>query len=155
MTVLDRAQSLNLRGRLERDADMSRYLTWRAGGRAKALYAAADLDDLCAFLRVLPEAEPVYFVGLGSNLLVRDGGEAACFLGDLVPTAAHLPPPWIMGYDLEPLVTLETKRALLSRAEADGWILVFEHDPTCALGRVVRDGKSFACAPLDTPSAQG
>ena len=57
-----------------------------------------------------------------------------------------------MGYDLEPLVTLETKRALLSRAEADGWILVFEHDPASALGRVVREGKSFACAPLDTPS---
>lgn len=85
------------------------------------------------------------------SVVIAHGGERACFLGDLVPTTAHLPLPWIMGYDLEPLVTLETKRALLGRAEADGWILVFEHDPAHALGRVVRDGKSFGYAPLDTP----
>ncbi len=89
------------------------------------------------------------------SVVIADGGERACFLGDLVPTSAHVPLPWIMGYDLEPLVTLETKRALLSRAEADGWILVFEHDPTRALGRVVREGKSFGCAPLDTLSGAG
>jgi glyoxylase-like metal-dependent hydrolase (beta-lactamase superfamily II) len=88
------------------------------------------------------------------SVVIAHGGERACFLGDLVPTTAHVPLPWIMGYDLEPLVTLETKRALLSRAEADGWILVFEHDPTHALGRVIRDGKSFGYAPLDTPSGQ-
>jgi glyoxylase-like metal-dependent hydrolase (beta-lactamase superfamily II) len=88
------------------------------------------------------------------SVVIAHGGERACFLGDLVPTTAHVPLPWIMGYDLEPLVTLETKRALLSRAEADGWILVFEHDPAHGLGRVVRDGKSFGYAPLDTPSGQ-
>ena len=86
------------------------------------------------------------------SVVIAHGGERACFLGDLVPTTAHVPLPWIMGYDLEPLVTLETKRALLSRAEADGWILVFQHDPTHPIGRVVREGKSFAYAPLDTPS---
>lgn len=89
------------------------------------------------------------------SVVIADGGERACFLGDLVPTSAHVPLPWIMGYDLEPLVTLETKRAWLSRAEADGWILVFEHDPTHAAGRVVREGKSFVYAPLDTPSGHG
>lgn len=89
------------------------------------------------------------------SVVIAHGGERACFLADLVPTTAHVPLPWIMGYDLEPLVTLESKRALLSRAEADGWLLVFEHDPVNALGRVVRDGKSFAYAPLDTPSGQG
>ena len=88
------------------------------------------------------------------SVVIAHGGERACFLGDLVPTTAHLPLPWIMAYDLEPLVTLESKRSLLSRAEADGWILVFEHDPTHALGRVVRERKSFSFAPLDTPSGQ-
>ncbi len=85
------------------------------------------------------------------SVIVADGGERACFLADLVPTTAHVPLPWIMGYDLEPLVTLESKRALLSRAEADGWLLIFEHDPTRPMGRVVKDGKSLAFAPLDTP----
>jgi glyoxylase-like metal-dependent hydrolase (beta-lactamase superfamily II) len=78
------------------------------------------------------------------SVLIEDGGEIACFLADLVPTTAHVPLPWIMGYDLEPLVTLETKRALLSRAEAEEWTLVFEHDPEHGRGKVVRDGKTYA-----------
>ena len=77
------------------------------------------------------------------SILVTDAGETACFLGDLVPTAAHLPLPWIMGYDLEPLVTLESKRRLLGRAETEGWILVFEHDPERGVGRTVKEGKSY------------
>jgi glyoxylase-like metal-dependent hydrolase (beta-lactamase superfamily II) len=85
------------------------------------------------------------------SVVVADGGERACFLADLVPTTAHVPLPWIMAYDLEPMVTLETKRALLSRAEADGWILVFEHDPVQGIGRVVREDGRFAFAALDTP----
>jgi glyoxylase-like metal-dependent hydrolase (beta-lactamase superfamily II) len=71
------------------------------------------------------------------SVLVRSDGETACFLADLVPTAAHLPLPWIMGYDLEPLVTLDTKRSLLERAAAEEWLLVFEHDPTTPWGRLV------------------
>ncbi len=85
------------------------------------------------------------------SILIQHGGESACYLGDLVPTTAHVPLPWIMGYDLEPLVTLETKRQVLERAEAEGWLLVFEHDPIHALGYAVRDRKSFAYQPLDTP----
>jgi glyoxylase-like metal-dependent hydrolase (beta-lactamase superfamily II) len=72
-------------------------------------------------------------------VVVRDGGEAACFLGDLVPTAVHLPPAWIMGYDLEPLVTLATKKALLSRAAREAWQLVFVHDAALARARVEPD----------------
>ncbi len=70
------------------------------------------------------------------SVIVESAGETACFLADLVPTAAHLPLPWIMGYDVEPLVTLETKRALLARARKEGWLLVFEHDPERAWGRL-------------------
>ncbi len=89
------------------------------------------------------------------SIMLEDGGERALYCGDLVPTSAHLPLPWIMGYDLEPLVTLETKRAILARAEAEGWLLVFEHDPVVALGRVIREGKSYACAPLDSVPREG
>ena len=88
------------------------------------------------------------------SVVVADGGERACFLADLVPTTAHVPLPWIMGYDLEPMVTLETKRALLSRAEADDWILVFEHDPVRGIGRVVRQDDRFVFAALDTPQGE-
>jgi glyoxylase-like metal-dependent hydrolase (beta-lactamase superfamily II) len=76
--------------------------------------------------------------------ILIDGGEGlACFLGDICPTAHHLPLPWIMGYDVEPLVSLETKRWLLKRAAAEGWLLVFEHDAANAWGRAVHDGKAY------------
>jgi len=78
------------------------------------------------------------------SVLVESGGEKVCFLADLVPTSAHLPLPWIMGYDLEPLVTLETRRRTYQRAEAEGWLLVFEHDPKVVSGRLGHDGKGFA-----------
>ena len=68
------------------------------------------------------------------SVVVQSEGETACFLADLVPTAAHLPLPWIMGYDVEPLVTLETKRRLLARAREERWLLIFEHDPVVAWG---------------------
>ena len=63
-----------LRGQLRRNEPMSRHVSWRAGGSADRFYIPADLDDLSAFLGQLPENEPLLFAGLGSNLLVRDGG---------------------------------------------------------------------------------
>jgi glyoxylase-like metal-dependent hydrolase (beta-lactamase superfamily II) len=78
------------------------------------------------------------------SVLVHDRGETAVFLGDITPTSAHLPLPWIMGYDLEPLRTLETKRWLLAEAVAENWRLVFEHDPVVAWGVAVQDGKHAA-----------
>ncbi len=76
-------------------------------------------------------------------VVVRDGGETAIFLADLVPTAAHLPLPWIMGYDLEPLRTLESKRSVVEEAVARGWWLIFEHDPVTALARLERTSKGL------------
>jgi glyoxylase-like metal-dependent hydrolase (beta-lactamase superfamily II) len=70
------------------------------------------------------------------SVVLSSEGETACFLADLVPTSAHLPLPWIMGYDVEPLVTLETKRQLLARAREEGWLLIFEHDPRVPWGRL-------------------
>ncbi|HYH43325.1 MAG TPA: UDP-N-acetylmuramate dehydrogenase [Burkholderiales bacterium] len=63
-----------LRGELRLDESMARHVSWHAGGTVDRAYLPADLDDLAVFLRSLPSEEPVHFVGLGSNLLVRDGG---------------------------------------------------------------------------------
>jgi UDP-N-acetylmuramate dehydrogenase len=62
------------RGELSHDEPMARHCSWRAGGTARHFYKPADLDDLCVFLHDLDPAEPLLWVGLGSNLLVRDGG---------------------------------------------------------------------------------
>jgi glyoxylase-like metal-dependent hydrolase (beta-lactamase superfamily II) len=75
------------------------------------------------------------------SVVLHDGGDTAVFLADLIPTVAHLPLPWIMGYDLEPLRTLESKRRLLADAVAGGWRLIFEHDPVIASGIPVAEGK--------------
>ena len=63
-----------LRGALRLNEPMARHVSWRAGGVAVRAYVPVDSADLAAFLATLPKAEPVCFVGLGSNLLVRDGG---------------------------------------------------------------------------------
>lgn len=63
-----------LRGRLSQHEPMSRHTSWRVGGPADQFYVPADLEDLVLYLRQLPPQEPLYWIGLGSNLLVRDGG---------------------------------------------------------------------------------
>jgi UDP-N-acetylmuramate dehydrogenase len=63
-----------LRGELRRREPMAGHVSWRAGGAAEAAYFPADLEDLVRFLHTLPAGEPVHMTGLGSNLLVRDGG---------------------------------------------------------------------------------
>jgi glyoxylase-like metal-dependent hydrolase (beta-lactamase superfamily II) len=70
------------------------------------------------------------------SVLIESEGQRAIFLADVMPTSAHLPLVWIMGYDVEPLVTLETKRALLQRAQNEDWLLIFEHDPVVAWGKL-------------------
>lgn len=75
------------------------------------------------------------------SVLVESEGETACFLADVCPTSAHLPLPWIMGYDLEPLVTLESKRVLWEKARREDWLLVFQHDPEIAWGRLDPDAE--------------
>jgi glyoxylase-like metal-dependent hydrolase (beta-lactamase superfamily II) len=73
------------------------------------------------------------------SVLIESEGRVACFLADLVPTTAHLPLPWIMGYDVEPLVTLEAKTRLLERARREQWLLIFEHDPVTPWGVLALD----------------
>ncbi len=73
-TPLPERISNNLRGELRYNEPMSKHTSWRAGGIAERVFIPADLDDLSNFLRCLPENEDVNVVGLGSNLLVRDGG---------------------------------------------------------------------------------
>lgn len=67
-------QMTNLRGNLLLDEPMSRHTSWRIGGPADRYYQPADIDDLAQFLQQLPIDEPVFWLGLGSNILVRDGG---------------------------------------------------------------------------------
>lgn len=81
-----RAPAPALRGQFRYDEPMAKHTSWRAGGRAARVYIPADLDDLVCFMRAQDPSEPLIFVGLGSNLLVRDGG----YRGTVVFTHAVL-----------------------------------------------------------------
>ena len=107
-----------------------------AAGRFKLLNGDAEiLPGILA--RLTPGHVPWH-----QSILVESGGETAAFVADLMPTASHLRLPWIMGYDLEPLRTLESKRALLREAAQEEWQIVFEHDARRAWGRAVRKGNA-------------
>ena len=67
-------EKMHARGELRRDEPMSRHTSWRAGGNADLFFIPASVEDLQAFLRELDEETPIFWLGVGSNLLVRDGG---------------------------------------------------------------------------------
>ncbi len=75
--------------------------------------------------------------------LIHGGGEALFFAGDLIPTAHHIPTPYIMSYDLLPVTAMEEKTRILERAAAERWVICFEHDAHLGACRIVKDGKRF------------
>ncbi len=101
-----------------------------------------DREIVAGIHSVLTPGHTPYHQGL----VIESNGERAFYIADLAPTAAHLPLAWIMGYDVEPLVTLETKRRILKQAVDEQWLVVFEHDPKTAWSRLAHDGKSYGLA---------
>lgn len=75
------------------------------------------------------DALPVSGHTLGQQLpRISDGDTTVVFMADLIPTHLHLPLPWVMGYDMYPVKTLDEKKQYLSRAVNEGWYLFLEHD---------------------------
>jgi glyoxylase-like metal-dependent hydrolase (beta-lactamase superfamily II) len=83
----------------------------------------------------------------GQQLVRIAGPEGVLyFVADLIPTAAHVRIPYVMGYDVAAIETMEEKRRLLERASSERAWICLEHDPEIALGRPARDGEDFAWA---------
>jgi glyoxylase-like metal-dependent hydrolase (beta-lactamase superfamily II) len=123
----------------------------RANERTRASYRAENFTpiahiDQWEFLHgdteLVPGVTAVVTAGhtrCHQSVKIESEGQAAFFLGDLIPTVSHLPLPYIMGYDLFPIQTLETKRWVLDRAFEERWLLLFEHDPAVQAGYVRKD----------------
>jgi glyoxylase-like metal-dependent hydrolase (beta-lactamase superfamily II) len=77
------------------------------------------------------------------GVVLDSGGEKAFYPSDNLPTAAHVPVPWVMGYDLYPLDTVASKESFLPQAADEGWTLIFEHDPRMGAARIHRGDKGF------------
>jgi glyoxylase-like metal-dependent hydrolase (beta-lactamase superfamily II) len=86
------------------------------------------------------------------SVRVRSQGQTLFFLGDLVPTAAHISLAYIMSYDLYPVQTLETRRALYEQAIAGDWLLAFVHDPVHFFGKVRRRNSRYEFARVEALS---
>ncbi|MGA1984305.1 MAG: MBL fold metallo-hydrolase [Acidobacteriaceae bacterium] len=72
---------------------------------------------------------------------IESGKEHACYVGDLVPTAHHLDPTWVMGYDLDPLRCIDERKRLYARAIPEHWLLLFPHDHDTPMTRVALNEK--------------
>jgi glyoxylase-like metal-dependent hydrolase (beta-lactamase superfamily II) len=74
---------------------------------------------------------------------ISDENNTFLFCGDLLPTVSHIPLPYIMGYDLQPLVTLQEKIKYLKTVVDEEWKIFFEHDPESAIATVKKFGEGF------------
>ncbi len=98
------------KGEMLHDEPLARYTTWRVGGPARRLYRPVDSADLACFLQSIPEDEPLLWLGLGSNLLVRDGG----FDGTVILTKGLLDQIELLG-DLKVRAEAGVSSAKLAR----------------------------------------
>lgn len=80
-------------------------------------------------------------------VVVRSGGETACYISDLLPTHWHLKPSWVMGFDLFPLETIDNKHRILERVVREHWLLVFTHDPEYPWGYVEQQAGEYVFIP--------
>ncbi|MGR3178179.1 MAG: MBL fold metallo-hydrolase [Candidatus Anammoxibacter sp.] len=81
---------------------------------------------------------------VGQQLVkVSNGVNTLVYCADLIPTSAHIPIPYVMSYDLYPLVTIEEKKKLLHNASEGDWVLFFEHDPLVEAVKVKKGAKGF------------
>ena len=72
---------------------------------------------------------------------ISDSSNTILYCADLFPTTSHIPLPYVMGYDLQPLVTVEEKKKILTKAIEENWKIFFEHDPETALASVIEGRK--------------
>lgn len=94
----------------------------------------------------LPDIELLYVDGHTEKMTLpvfRLGRRTVVFCADLIPSVAHVPVPYVMGYDVRPLMTMDEKTQLLNRAVDENWLLVFDHDPTCEAATVERTEKGI------------
>ena len=115
------------------------------------LKESGQLETKPAEYEVVPglkmETHPGHNRSMQCWRLERDGRTMFGF-ADLVPTRAHVPVAWVMGYDLYPVETVEAKKRLLPQAARENWTCLFYHDPEQALGRIVEQEGKFVSAPI-------
>jgi glyoxylase-like metal-dependent hydrolase (beta-lactamase superfamily II) len=100
---------------------------------------------------VVPGVELIRVPGHNCDMMcarLTGGGKTVFFFADLIPTAAHLPYPWIMGYDLYPLTTLENKKKWIPQAARESWMVIFGHEANTPAGYLVEHKDKYVLDPV-------
>ena len=150
--VFPNAQYIVQRGELEHAKDPSdrdrasyfpeNYAPMEKSGQWSLLEGDAE---------VIPGVELIRAPGHNRDMMcvrLSGGGKTVFFTADLIPTAAHLPYPWIMGYDLYPLTTLENKKKWIPQAAREGWLVIFGHEPATPAGYLRERGGKYVLEPI-------
>ncbi|MBK9795482.1 MAG: MBL fold metallo-hydrolase [Holophagaceae bacterium] len=108
------------------------------------LESAGLLDTVEGATELLPglsvRPAPGHIEGL-QNVVIEGGGRRLVYLADLIPTARHIQPAWVMGYDLDVVTCVDERLKVLEEVSGTGTFCVFEHDPDIPVGTVDRDAK--------------
>lgn len=80
---------------------------------------------------------------------LQSGGQTAIYMGDLMPTCAHIRPAWCMGYDVLPLAVARKKEEIIEKSIKENWICIFDHEPNTPLGHVVKTETGYSLKPLE------
>ena len=128
-------------GHLQLDRDKVSYLSSNYDPLVESGQMTLLTDEqIAADGTICPGIRVELFPGHTAHMMVvhiqPPRGPHACFVGDLVPTAHHLDPTWVMGYDLDPLRCIEERKRLYARAIPEQWLLLFPHDHDTPMARV-------------------
>lgn len=137
--------------------------TWEealdANPRTRGSYIETDflpLESRLKLIRGSEEIVPGVWVEVTAGhvkhhqiVRVRSEGKQAAYLGDLMPTTAHLRPAWVMGYDLYPKEVAALKMKIIEQAIREEWLVCLDHDPTHAIVRLQRDGREVRAVPVE------
>jgi glyoxylase-like metal-dependent hydrolase (beta-lactamase superfamily II) len=124
----------------ENQRDSPSYFT----GNYDPLVESGQMTLLRGNQEILPGISVEVFPGHTRDMqavLVQSEGETACYISDLIPTSAHLDLNWVMGFDLYPVETIESRKRYYSRALSEKWLTMFTHDPHIPWAYIEKDEK--------------
>jgi glyoxylase-like metal-dependent hydrolase (beta-lactamase superfamily II) len=96
------------------------------------LIANGQMQLLHGDQEIVPGISVQVFSGHTQNMqavIIKSGGQTACYISDLIPTTAHIDLTWVMAFDLFPLQTIESRKRYYAQATPEKWLTIFTHDP--------------------------
>lgn len=127
-------------GQLQTERDAISYMS----DNYDPLIKSGQMELLAGDREIVPGISVKVFPGHTQTMqavIVKSGGQTACYISDLIPTSAHIDLTWSMAFDLFPLQTIESKKRYYAEAIPEKWLTMFTHDPNVPWAHVEKDEK--------------